>query len=230
MTQKASTTESKNANDIAADITAAIVSHRLPPGTRLREEALAGVYGVSRTKIRAALLMLSKDKLIETVPEKGAIVSKPSAAEAREVYAVRRMLESALAREFIAKATKADYRRLDKHLAAERAALDSSDAQHRAKLLGDFHIILAEIVGNGVLTEMLRELSARSAVIAMLYQSGRDAMCSSQEHQAFIAAAKAGDVERAVALMVEHLEHVEAALHFEETPRPGDSLVAALLA
>ena len=42
----------------------AIVAHRLPPGTKLREEALAKVYGVSRTKIRAALLMLAKDKLI----------------------------------------------------------------------------------------------------------------------------------------------------------------------
>ncbi|MFX6759505.1 GntR family transcriptional regulator, partial [Acinetobacter baumannii] len=48
---------------IADDIAQAIVAHRLPPGTKLREEALAKVYGVSRTKIRAALLMLAKDKL-----------------------------------------------------------------------------------------------------------------------------------------------------------------------
>jgi len=49
---------------IADDIAQAIVAHRLPPGTKLREEALARVYHVSRTKIRAALLMLAKDKLI----------------------------------------------------------------------------------------------------------------------------------------------------------------------
>ena len=50
-----------SADDIAREVSAAIVAHKLPPGTRLREEALARVYKVSRTKIRAALLMLSKD-------------------------------------------------------------------------------------------------------------------------------------------------------------------------
>ena len=49
---------------IARDITQAIAEQRLPPGTKLREEALARMYSVSRTKVRAALVMLSKDKLI----------------------------------------------------------------------------------------------------------------------------------------------------------------------
>jgi DNA-binding GntR family transcriptional regulator len=182
--------------------------------------------------VRAALLMLSKDKVIQIVPDKGAFVAKPSAEEAREVFAVRRILEAALAREFVARATAADYKRIDRHLAAERKSLAGNDAQVRTRLLGDFHIVLAEVVGNGVLTEMMRELSTRSAVITMLYQSRRDAACSSDEHREFIEAARAGDVERAVTLMVEHLGHVEGALHFEEaTPvSRGKDLVTALLA
>jgi DNA-binding GntR family transcriptional regulator len=219
------------AEAIAEDIVAAVVSHRLPPGTKLREEALASVYRVSRTKVRAALLMLSKDKVIQMVPDKGAFVAKPSAEEAREVFAVRRILEAALAREFVAKATPADYKRIDKHLAAERKSLGGEDTKTRTRLLGDFHIVLAEVVGNGVLTEMLRELSTRSAVITMLYQSRRDAVCSSDEHRAFIEAARAGDADGAVALMVEHLTHVEAALHFDDVPETrGKDLVTALLA
>lgn len=220
------------AEAIADDIVAAIVSHRLPPGTKLREEALASVYRVSRTKVRAALLMLSKDKVIQIVPDKGAFVAKPSAEEAREVFAVRRILEAALAREFVARATPADYKRIEKHLVAERKSLAGNDAQTRTRLLGDFHIVLAEVAGNNVLTEIMRELSMRSAVITMLYQSRRDATCSSDEHRAFIEAAKAGDTERAVALMVEHLNHVESALHFEEVPAATRSkdLVTALLA
>ncbi len=58
----AATATETSTEAIARDIASAIVSHRQPPGTRLREEALARAYGVSRTKIRAALLMLSKDK------------------------------------------------------------------------------------------------------------------------------------------------------------------------
>jgi len=217
---------------IADDIVAAIVSHRLPPGTKLREEALVSVYRVSRTKVRAALLMLSKDKVIQIVPDKGAFVAKPSAEEAREVFAVRRILEAALAREFVAKATAADYKRIEKHLSAERKSLSGNDAQTRTRLLGDFHIVLAEVAGNNVLTEIMRELSMRSAVITMLYQSRRDATCSSDEHRAFIDAAKAGDADLAVSLMVEHLNHVESTLHFDEIPAAtrGKDLVAALLA
>lgn len=218
-----------SADAIAQDIAQAIVAHRLPPGTRLREEALGRVYKVSRTKIRAALLMLSKDKLIRIVPDKGAFVSKPDANEAREVYAVRRVLEAALAREFVARATTEDYARIDRHLEEERRALEGSDVQRRNQLLGHFHILLAEIVGNSVLTDILRELSARSAVITVLYQSSHDAHCSSQEHHAFIEAARAGDVERACALMDAHLEHVATALDFSGNEEPGSDLVAALL-
>jgi DNA-binding GntR family transcriptional regulator len=219
-----------SAEQIAQDIAAAIVAHRLPPGTRLREEALARAYGVSRTKIRAALLMLTKDKLIRTVPDKGAFVSKPSAAEAREVFAVRRILETALAREFVARAKPADYRRIEAHLKQEREAVANADVQLRNRLLVDFHILLADVVGNGVLTEMLRELYARSAIITTLYQSTLDAAESSGEHHAFLKAAKRGDVDTACRLMIEHLEHVEHALDFsDDTPGAESDLVAALL-
>ena len=146
------------------------------------------------------------------MPDKGAFVSKPSADEAREVYAVRRILETALAREFTARARPADFRRIEAHLARERQALESGDAQARNRLLGDFHLLLAEIVGNQVLTDMLRELLARSAVITALYQSTHDAGCSSREHRAFIQAARKGDADAASALMDEHLRHVLDAL------------------
>ncbi|OZI21191.1 GntR family transcriptional regulator [Bordetella genomosp. 9] len=225
----ASTAADTSTEHIARDIAAAIVAHRLPPGTRLREEALARAYGVSRTKIRAALLMLSKDKLIRTVPDKGAFVSKPSAAEAREIFAVRRILETAMAREFIARAKPADFKRIEQHLKQERKAVAGNDVQLRNRLLADFHTLLAEVAGNAVLTEMLRELSARSAIITVLYQSTVDAACSSDEHHAFLAAAREGDVERACQLMIEHLDHVEQGLDFQADADGDSDLVAALL-
>lgn len=219
-----------SADQIAASIANAIVTRQLPPGARLREEALARVYGVSRTKIRAALLMLTKDKLVRTVPEKGAFVSRPSAAEAREIFAVRKILEAALAREFMARAKPADYKRIEQHLRQERKAIAAGDTHLRNRLLGDFHILLADVVGNTVLTEMLQELSARSAVITVLYQSGMDAQCSSDEHAQFIEAAKAGDADRACALMLAHLAHVENSLVFDEPAAQSADLISALLA
>jgi DNA-binding GntR family transcriptional regulator len=230
MSERRPPSSETSADHIAHDIAAAIVAHRLPPGTRLREEALARAYGVSRTKIRAALLMLAKDKLIRTVPDKGAFVSKPSAAEAREIFTVRRILEAALAREFVARAKPADYKRIEQHLKEEIKAAAGTDVQNRNRLLAEFHTLLAGVVGNSVLLEMLRELSARSAIITVLYQSSLDAVCSSEEHHAFLRAAKRGDADEACRLMVEHLDHVEAALNFDDAPAAGEGdLIAALL-
>ena len=234
MTDAAATPPSEstvqNADSIAKDIAAAIAEHRLPPGTRLREEALARVYDVSRTKVRAALLMLSKDRLIDIVPDKGAFVAKPSAEEARNVFAVRRALEAEMVRELIQKATPADYRRLKAHLVGEKAALQSDDPKTRTRLLGDFHVVLAEVAGNTVMLDIIKDLVARSSLIAMLYQSSHSAACSSQQHEKFLEAAINGDTDHAVRLMIEHLNEVEAGLQFDAGPGPAKrDLVNALL-
>jgi DNA-binding GntR family transcriptional regulator len=221
----------RSSQSIADDIAAAIAARKLPPGTKLREEALSRVYSVSRTKIRAALLSLSKDKLIDIVPDKGAFVSQPTETEAREVFAARRIIEAALAREFVAKAKPADYKMLERHLKDERNALSGKDSKVRSQLLGDFHVLLAQVAGNKVLTEILQELIARSSLITMLYQSEMDAVCSADEHALFLDAAKAGKADKAEKLIVEHLNHVESALRFDGTVEEGKrDLVAALLA
>ena len=215
---------------IAADIAQAIIEHRLPPGTRLREEALARAYHVSRTKIRAALLILSHDKLVRIRPDRGAFVARPDEAEAREVFAVRCVLEVALAREFMARATAEDYVRLEHHLIEEHRVAASSDVMHRNRMLIDFHLMMAEVAGNSVLQETLRELSIRSSVITMLYQSTHNAVRSSEEHAAFLQAAKSGDVQRAVMLMEQHMAHTEASLCFTCETTHSTDLVASLLA
>jgi DNA-binding GntR family transcriptional regulator len=218
----------KSSEQIAADIAAAIIERRLPAGTKLKEEALARLYDVSRTKIRAALLMLSMDELIDIVPEKGAFVSKPSRREAQEIFAVRRILEAALVREFMARVTPSDYQRIDRHLAQERLALESNNTQLRARLLGDFHILLADIAGNQVLKNMIGKLTARTSLVAMHYQSRQDAEHSSDEHATFVEAARSGNVERATEMMLLHLDHVLDALRFDD--EEGKDLVKALLA
>jgi DNA-binding GntR family transcriptional regulator len=218
---------------IANDIATAIVEKRLPPGTWLREEALGRVYSVSRTKVRAALLMLSKDKLIEMIPDKGAFVCQPSVEEAREVFAVRRILEREVVRLFIANARPRDYQVLEQHIKFERTALrqTTTTGTVREKLLGDFHVALAEATGNKTLAELVRELVARSSLIAMLYHSSNDPHCSSDEHADFLRLCRKGDVEAAVTSMIEHLERIEASLELgTDKPDRQLDLVKALLA
>lgn len=231
----ASAAADKNSSieSIANDIATAIVEKRLPPGTWLREEALGRVYSVSRTKVRAALLMLSKDKLIEMIPDKGAFVCQPSVEEAREVFTVRRILESEVVRLFIASARPHDYQVLEQHIKFERTALrqTTTTGTVREKLLGDFHVALAEATGNKTLAELVRELVARSSLIAMLYHSSNDPHCSSDEHAEFLRICRKGDVEGAVTSMIGHLERIEASLELgTDKPDRQLDLVKALLA
>ncbi|MFD2297184.1 GntR family transcriptional regulator [Paracidovorax citrulli] len=217
---------------IARDLATAIVEKRLPPGTWLREEALGRIYSVSRTKVRAALVMLAKDRLIETIPDKGSFVSRPSVQEAREVFAVRRILESEVVRLFVARAKRADYQLLEQHIRFERTALKAGPATGsvQEKLLGDFHVALAEAAGNHTLARLVQEMVARSSLIAMLYHSSNDAHCSSGEHAEFLRVCRGGDAEAAVACMVDHLDRIEASLELdsERADRQLD-LVKALL-
>jgi DNA-binding GntR family transcriptional regulator len=90
---------------IVEALTRAIVEHRLQPGEKLVEQKLADQFGVSRTLVRQALFKLSQNRLIRMEPARGAFVSAPSLTEARQVFAVRRMLEAGMTREFIQNAT-----------------------------------------------------------------------------------------------------------------------------
>jgi len=196
-------------------LTKAIVEHRLQPGSKLAEQKLADHFGVSRTLVRQALFQLSQNRLIRLEPARGAFVAAPAADEARQVFAVRRMLETAMTREFVQNVTPAKIKALREHVALEKAAVAGEDVSDRTELLGDFHVRMAELMGNEVLAQMLGELVSRCALITLMYQTTSAAEHSNDEHADIVKALAAKDEERAVRLMAEHLEHVEAHLVFD---------------
>ena len=207
-------------------LTKAIVEHRLQPGSKLAEQKLADHFGVSRTLVRQALFQLSQNRLIRMEPARGAFVAAPAVDEARQVFAVRRMLESEMTREFVRHVTPAKIKALKEHVAQERAAVAGDDASNRAELLGDFHVRMAELMGNQVLAQMLGDLISRCALITLMYQSSSAAQHSNDEHADIVKALAAGDEERAVRLMNEHLQNVEANLVFDRKVPTHDIALA----
>ena len=202
---------------IVEALTRAIVAHQLLPGEKLVEQKLADQFGVSRTLVRQALYRLSQNRLVTLSPARGASVAAPSEAEARQVFTVRRMLESAMVRAFVADASVADLDALEQHLALEQQAVDGGDIVNRTDLLGDFHVRMARLMGNDVLAEALTDLISRCALIVMMYQSNSAAAHSLEEHGAIVAAIRNRDSRRAVRLMDDHLKHVEQALDFNQS-------------
>jgi DNA-binding GntR family transcriptional regulator len=219
--------ESTSTRQIAESLTRAIVEHRLLPGSKLAEQKLADHFGVSRTLVRQALLQLAQHRLVTLEPARGAFVAAPSAEEARQVFAVRRMLEAEMARSFARQARPAQLRALREHIGHERQAIERDDASGRAELLGDFHVRIAELMGNEVLAQMLGQLISRCALITLMYQSRSEAAHSSDEHEQILRAFSNRDEELAARLMAEHLQHVEQGLAFDER-RPTSDISRAL--
>ena len=210
---------------IAASITTAIVERRLLPGTKLAEQKIADIFKVSRTLVRQAFHQLSRDKLVTLEPARGARVAEPSVEEARQVFEVRQMLEVAMIKRAAAELAPAQIAELRAHLRAEEAAIRRTDVSGRTRLLADFHVVVARMLGNEVLAHMLGELVSRSSLIALMYQSAHSAEHSSQEHVAIVDALEKGDARSAARLMQSHLHHVEQNLRLK--PRFPD-LAAAL--
>ncbi|MBY0463502.1 MAG: GntR family transcriptional regulator, partial [Burkholderiales bacterium] len=150
---------------IVESLTRAIVEHRLHPGTKLAEQKLADHFGVSRTLVRQALFQMARNHLIRMEPARGAFVSTPSATEARQVFAVRRMLEAEMTRAFVRQVTPDQIATLQAHVAQEKQAVANEDVTGRTELLGDFHVRMAELMGNDVLAQMLDDLISRCALI-----------------------------------------------------------------
>ena len=208
-------------------LTRAVVEHRLQPGTKLAEQKLADHFGVSRTLVRQALFQLAQKHLVRMEPARGAFVAAPTVEEARQVFQVRRILEAEMVREFLRKLPPAKIRALREHIAQEKAAVEGRDAGERSQLLGDFHVRMAELTDNAVLTQIIRDLVSRSSLIALMYQREAAAAHSQQEHVELVKALAARDEKRAVKLMEDHLLHVEEGLAFDR-PVPTHDIAVAL--
>ncbi|NML43637.1 GntR family transcriptional regulator [Ramlibacter sp. G-1-2-2] len=212
---------------IVETLTRAIVEHRLQPGTKLAEQKLADHFGVSRTLVRQALFQLAQNRLVKMEKARGAFVAAPSVEEARQVFQVRRMLEAQMVREFVRNVTPARVRALREHIAQEKAAVEGPDAEKRSELLGDFHVRMAELLGNEVLVRILRDLVSHSSLITLMYQRDAAAAHSQEEHVELVKAIAAKDEKLAVRLMEEHLLHTEQSLAFHK-PAPSNDIALAL--
>lgn len=191
----------------------AISERSIPPGTKLSEEKLAKVFGVSRTRIREVLCRLANEKIVTLIPNRGAFVAQPTVEETRAVFEARRVIEGALIRRLAESATTKDIARLREHVSQEHTARAANDRAALAKLSGDFHLLIAELAANPFLRETLHGLVSLTRLIIYLYDSPRVSACLDHEHDTLVSAIERRDATTAEREMLEHLEHVESSLN-----------------
>jgi DNA-binding GntR family transcriptional regulator len=99
----------------------AIIDKTLRPGQHLNEVKLAATYSVPRSRVRRVLERLRDEAVVEIELNRGAFISRPTIAEARDVFEARKNLEMIIVRLACERATPADIARLRDYLLAERA-------------------------------------------------------------------------------------------------------------
>ena len=221
--------KSSKAN-IAERVVNAILSQNLKPGERLGEQELGNLFGVSRTLVRQALIELQARGFVEVRPRMGWYVVEPSFEEARETYAARRVIEPGMLLD-AGKPLQSVIKSLRKHVADEKKAIQSKGAADRSVLLADFHVCLAERLGNRFLTAMLIDLSARTTLVSALYQSATEAQDSNEDHANIVDAIAAGDMQRAADLMRAHIDLLETRLdkRLVQSGTPRERMLAKLV-
>lgn len=153
----------------------AIADGALEPGTRLTERLLCERFGVSRPLMREALRQLEAEQLVETMPNRGMFVAKPSLEDALELYQVRTELEGLAARIAAERASEEDIRRLGEAIESLEAVVESGDPNHIRLRKNAFYDLLIEASGNRVLRQLLQVLHNRIQLFrgAALAEPGR---------------------------------------------------------
>jgi DNA-binding GntR family transcriptional regulator len=223
---KIAAAEAADEQRVRQAIIEAVLSHKLPPGTRLVETPLTQAFGVNRSLLRRVFVRLASEKVIELQHNRGASIAQPSQQEMREVFEVRRLIEGGVVRQLCLCARASDFKGLRALVADEQKAYAAGDRSRWIRLSGQYHLAAARALGNAELESILGMLVARTTLMIALYHADGRSVCSFEEHATIVDAMAAGDAERAVALMDRHLEDAELKLRRE--PEGGEVDLMAL--
>ncbi|MFT4192735.1 MAG: GntR family transcriptional regulator [Comamonas sp.] len=231
--------------DIYQQLVSAILDQRLVPNTRLAEDHLAQVFGVSRTRIRPVLARLAGERIVTLSPNRGARVALPDEREAHEVFETRRLIEPRVIELFIARQTPGHLAALAECIEGEEQARLAGDRHRAIRLSGDFHLRIAHFAAQETLERILREMVSRTSLVLMAW-GGKAALlpsdspsdtvpgrpqpwvCNCREHRTLLDALRLRDVTIARQLVTEHLDRIEATLDFRDAAAPAHPLTAVL--
>ncbi|GAA3764924.1 GntR family transcriptional regulator [Streptomyces tremellae] len=186
-----------------------VVTGDIIPGKIYSAATIAGQLGVSNSPVREAMLTLVNQGVMEAVRNRGFRLVPLSDKDHQDIYELRVMLEvpamgrlarlrppldhhfSELASDTVVSAVNGD---MVRYLEADR----------------QFHLDLLALAGNKRLVDIVGDLRDRTRLVALrnLSDAGR-LEHSGREHHTLLAALSNGDPERAEAVMLQHLQHIQ---------------------
>jgi DNA-binding GntR family transcriptional regulator len=184
----------------------ALTTGEFAPGESMRETVLSVRFGVSKTPIREALVRLEQDGLVEIAPYRGARARTYSAADARELYEARELLECECVRLAVGRADVLE--RIEANIAATATALAAGDLPTAAAMLDTFDDEFFALLDNALLRGVIERLSLHLRRLGKLGAGPTRFQDSLAQHRAIAAALRAGDAILAQDVLRAHLREV----------------------
>jgi len=176
-----------------------------PPGAWLRQDDLAAELGISKIPVREALQRLAAASLVTFEPNRGAMVRPLSAADAEEIFALRRAIEPELLRRAIGRHTIVDLATAELALTSRASTLTEANWQ--------FHRALYDAAGWPRALSMVETLHAAVAPYVLLYTEGiGGAARSDAEHHELLESCRVSDGRSAGRILRTHLRAAADAL------------------
>jgi DNA-binding GntR family transcriptional regulator len=198
---------------VAEALRTALMRGDLSPGQRLVEAELAESYGVTRAAVRAALIELSTEGILERIPNRGARVRVISVEEAVAITECRMVLEGLCAAKAAERITDDQITALNDLGGKLRAAVADGEPLTYSALNRELHRTIRELSDQPVATELLDRLNGQSVrhQFRLALRVGRPQV-SLGEHLAIIEAVSRRDPAAAEEAVRAHLRSVITAL------------------
>jgi DNA-binding GntR family transcriptional regulator len=201
------------ANAVAHSLENAIIKGKIKSGTRLVERDLAEKYKVSRLPIREAIRELQAKGLVSKIPHKGAVVSKNSLEEIKDICEVKCTIESFSASEAAKKITEKDIKELHLLIDEMEYQIKKKNFIRYSEIAYKFHCIIHIAHGNKTLYEIYKKLDNQIYWHRFTYLHYPERVkCSFEQHKNILKALCNKDSKNAELLMKKHIKEGEEIL------------------
>lgn len=183
-----------------------IISGKIPPGEKLKEDALSLRMKVSRTPIREAIHRLTQEGLIERIPRCGCFVKKNNNEDVRDFFECRMLLECHALNTGFDNIPQKKIKMMQE-LLQNIEKLEISDQTEASLKVDDLmHDLIAEICPNKLVRSMLMRLQQQCRPFRTFRSlDKKEIFSATAERSSIIKAIAGGNRNEAVRLLKKHI-------------------------
>ena len=183
---------------VVEQVRTAIIEGQLKPNDHIIEKDLTEQLGVSRTPVREALILLEREGLIVSYPNRGSFVREFSVEDVDMIFSMRTALENFAGELSLNRLDEDDWRSLERSTETQRQAIERGDAKSVRSIDMRFHEYLMRKSNHPLLIRSWHEIVAQIAALLYLRQDAMpdyDEYLAVSDHQRIITAYRTRDIE-----------------------------------